>query len=286
MMALSGVRNSWLMVARKRLFAALARSASARASSSACCCCLRRVTSRNTATTSRRPASPASAPACSSGRQRISIQTNSTAGCPWASASSRRTRNSTERLSAKRRGVAERRQIGGPIGDMDAVEQAMAVQIGKTRAEQRLAGRRHEQHAAVAAVPRDHVGHIVRQAADSGPLRRRAARSWCAPAPRRRARAPPHRALPKRCRARRAPRASSGWVSAKDVGCRAAPGGRRRRAPASRRWRRRDATRTAPLRAARRRARSRRTTTMPPVEAATAVTSPVSASDDSTCALS
>ena len=36
MMALSGVRSSWLMVARKRLLAALARSASARASSSAC----------------------------------------------------------------------------------------------------------------------------------------------------------------------------------------------------------------------------------------------------------
>ena len=39
----------------------------------------------------------------------------------------------------------------------------MTVQIGKTRAEQCLAGRRHEQYAAVAAVPRDHVGHIVRQ---------------------------------------------------------------------------------------------------------------------------
>ena len=57
MMALSGVRSSWLMVARKRLLAALARSASARASSSACSCTLRSVTSRITATTSRSAAS-------------------------------------------------------------------------------------------------------------------------------------------------------------------------------------------------------------------------------------
>jgi len=60
-------------------------------------------------------------------------------------------------------GVAERGQVGGPISDMDAFEQAMPLQISDARAEQRLAGRRHEQHAAVAAVPRDHVGHIACQ---------------------------------------------------------------------------------------------------------------------------
>ena len=42
-------------------------------------------------------------------------------------------------------GVAERGQISRPIGDMDAVEQAMAVQIGEARAEQGLGRRRHEQ---------------------------------------------------------------------------------------------------------------------------------------------
>ena len=40
---------------------------------------------------------------------------------------------------AERCGIAERRQIGRPVGNMDAVEQAMAVQIGKARAEQRFA---------------------------------------------------------------------------------------------------------------------------------------------------
>ena len=53
MIALSGVRSSWLMVARKRPLAVLARSASRRASSIDCSCALRSVTSRMTATTSR-----------------------------------------------------------------------------------------------------------------------------------------------------------------------------------------------------------------------------------------
>ncbi len=52
MMALSGVRSSWLMVARKRVFDASACSAALRACSSACSCTLRSVTSRITATTS------------------------------------------------------------------------------------------------------------------------------------------------------------------------------------------------------------------------------------------
>ena len=46
---------------------------------------------------------------------------------------------------------------------MDAVEQAMAVQVGDAGPEQRFAGRRHKQHRAVAAVPGDHVGHGPRQ---------------------------------------------------------------------------------------------------------------------------
>src|SRR5215472_4265013 len=55
MMALSGVRSSWLTVARKRLLSLLACSASVRASSIARSCDLRSVTSRITATTSRPP---------------------------------------------------------------------------------------------------------------------------------------------------------------------------------------------------------------------------------------
>ena len=96
MMALSGVRSSWLMVARKRLLATLARSASARASSSTCSWTLRSVMSRMTATTSR------SLPleACSSGRQRISIQMNCPGEATAGSDGSRRTLNSTDRLSS------------------------------------------------------------------------------------------------------------------------------------------------------------------------------------------
>ena len=53
MMAFSGVRNSWLMVARNRVLEASAPAPRrVRASSSACSCSLRSVTSRITATTS------------------------------------------------------------------------------------------------------------------------------------------------------------------------------------------------------------------------------------------
>jgi hypothetical protein len=94
MIALSGVRSSWLMVARKRLLAAFARTASSRASSRARSWPLRSVTSRITATTSRSLSGPS---ARSSGRQRISTQMN------WevsgASGTSLRMRNSTELLA-------------------------------------------------------------------------------------------------------------------------------------------------------------------------------------------
>ncbi len=95
MMALSGVRNSWLMVARKRLLAALARSASARASSSASSCSLRAVMSRMTATTSRSAIS--SPTAWSNARQRISTQMYATDGERVGRIARRR--NSTDRLS-------------------------------------------------------------------------------------------------------------------------------------------------------------------------------------------
>ena len=64
---------------------------------------------------------------------------------------------------AQRRGVAERGQISRPVGHMDAAEQALPVQVGDAATEQRLRGRRYEEHGAVAAVSRNHVGHVARQ---------------------------------------------------------------------------------------------------------------------------
>ncbi len=63
----------------------------------------------------------------------------------------------------QRRGIAERRQIRRAIGHVNAVEQAVRVQIADPAAEQRFGGGRREQHRAVAAVPRDHVRHVARQ---------------------------------------------------------------------------------------------------------------------------
>ena len=62
---------------------------------------------------------------------------------------------------AKRRRVGERGQIGRSVGDVHAVEQAVAEQLVARHAEQRFGRRRHEQHGAVAAVPGDDVGHIA-----------------------------------------------------------------------------------------------------------------------------
>ena len=65
-------------------------------------------------------------------------------------------------LSYRRR-IAQCAQISGPVGDVDAAEQALAVQVRNSAAEQRLGGGRHKQHRAVAAVTCDHVGHVARQ---------------------------------------------------------------------------------------------------------------------------
>ena len=75
---------------------------------------------------------------CSNGRQRISIQTNSVVGRPSASTASRRTRNSTERDFTESGGVAQRGQIGRTVGDMDPVEQAVAVQVARCANRTRL----------------------------------------------------------------------------------------------------------------------------------------------------
>ncbi len=152
MMALSGVRSSWLMVARKRVLAASACSAAVRARSSACSWILRSVTSRITATTS----------ASALPRLRRLLERPATHLDPdeidrdvlTALAAARRIAPETEfdaaRLAAAR-GVRQRGEIGRTIGDMDAVEQAVAEQPRDRRAEHRLHRRRNELHRAVAA---------------------------------------------------------------------------------------------------------------------------------------
>ncbi len=135
MMALSGVRNSWLIVARKRLLEALARSCSARAISMACSVTLRSLTSRSTATTSRSPVFGLPA-VCSRGRQRISTQMKCAA---WCSLSRFAADAEFHRAGlAMRRGIGQRGQEGRAVGDMDAVEHAVAVQVIDPHAEQSL----------------------------------------------------------------------------------------------------------------------------------------------------
>ncbi len=287
MMALSGVRNSWLMVARKRLFAALARSASACASSSACWCCLRvgHVAQHRddlaAVLTARHRRPPARTAGSASRSRRIPASAR-----PSASTLSRRTRNSTELGFRQGRGIAERGQIGRAVGDMDALEQAVAMQFAMRDAEQRFGGRRYEQHGAIAAVPRDDVGDIARQQPvtvllgieqpEAGSRQRLGAEREPGRVKRR----------PKRCRARQAPPARLRSAAATDVARRAAPEGPA--APSA------NVEAVATTRRDAESAASSGTTTsqiaakeaMPPVDAATAVTSPVSASDDSTCALS
>ena len=164
-MALSGVRSSWLMVARKRLLEASACSAAVRARSSACSWILRSVMSRITATTSA-SGEAAALDACPSGRQRISTQMKSTELFEPRSpprGTSRLRRNSTLRSSSPRAASDKRREIGRPVGDMNAVEQAVRQQPRRRRAEHGLGGRRNELHGAVAVMTRNHVAHVPRQ---------------------------------------------------------------------------------------------------------------------------
>ena len=164
-MALSGVRSSWLMVARKRVFDASACSAAVRARSSACSWSLRSVTSRITATTSASASAVRRSEACSSGRQRISTQMKSTWFLAPRAAARHfppETKFDAARLAAARR-IRQRGEIGRTIGDMDAVEQAMPQQPRYRRAQHRFHRGRNELHRAVAAMARDHVAHVARQ---------------------------------------------------------------------------------------------------------------------------
>ena len=68
------------------------------------------------------------------------------------------------RLAAARR-IRQRGEIGRTIGDMDAVEQAMALKPRHRRAEHGFGGGRDELHRAGTAMARDHVAHVARQQA-------------------------------------------------------------------------------------------------------------------------
>ncbi len=83
---------------------------------------------------------------------------------------------------AAARGIRQRREIGRAIGDMDAIEQAMASSRATGRAEQGFRRRRNELHGAVAADAARSRRSCCAPAGDSGLPRHRAATRWCAPA--------------------------------------------------------------------------------------------------------
>ena len=158
MMAFSGVRNSWLMVARKRVLEASACSAAVRASSSACSWTLRSVTSRITATTSASADGLLERPAPHLDPDEIGgniLAANRVAAQAELDAA---------RLAATR-GIRQRGEIGRTVGDMDAVEQAVAGEPRGLCAEHGFGRGRDELHRAVAAVARNHVAHVARQQA-------------------------------------------------------------------------------------------------------------------------
>ena len=66
---------------------------------------------------------------------------------------------------AERRRVGKRGEIDRPVGDMHAVEQAVAVQLGGAPPNSCLRRRRNEQHRAVVAVAGDDVSHVAGQKA-------------------------------------------------------------------------------------------------------------------------
>ena len=63
------------------------------------------------------------------------------------------------------RGGRQRGEIGRPVGDMNAIEQAMAEQLLDRRSQEGLGSRRNELYRAVAVMARDHVAHVARQQA-------------------------------------------------------------------------------------------------------------------------
>ena len=135
MMALSGVRSSWLTLARKRLFTSSARSASARACSSSSAWRRCSVTSRVTATTldCRRPAVPSPPPGRRSGG--CASRRRSPAARPrrGPTAASRCRRNCTRAGRPWAATSLRACSRSGTVADMDALQQAVALQGGRHR---------------------------------------------------------------------------------------------------------------------------------------------------------
>ena len=182
-MAFSGVRSSWLMVARNRVLDASACSAAVRASSSACSWTLRSVTSRITATTSASERGLLERPATHLDPDEIGGNVLA------ANRIAAETEFDAARLAAAR-GIRQRREIGRTIGDMDAVEQAVAGEPRNRRAEHGFRRRRNELHGAVAAVTRNHVAHVSREQAIAVFLDIEQRHARCAPAIRRQTASP------------------------------------------------------------------------------------------------
>ena len=199
MIAFSGVRSSWLMVARKRVLAASACSAALRASSSACSWTFRSVTSRMTATTSAlRFGLPGAfeRPAAHLDPDEVDLRRSTALHARHLPS---HTKLDAARFAAAR-GVGQRGEIGRAIGDMNTIEQPMAEQSRDRRAQHRFGRRRNELHRTVAAMARDHVAHVPRQQAITfffdGQQRHAGARQRLG----RRRQGPRHRASPKQRR--------------------------------------------------------------------------------------
>ena len=188
----------------------------------------------------------------------------------------------------RRRGrVRERGQIGGTIGDMDAVEQPMAEQPRRRDTQHRFRSRRNELHGAALAMAQRSRRSCCAPAGDSGLPRDRAAKRWYAPAIPRRMRGPRHRASPTPRQIPSARRAATMPDFLRRQHVEMAERDQKRGADERQRGRR------TPPRGARRTSEASSGTTtsqiaakdsMPPVVSATIMTRLASASDDSTCA--
>ena len=158
MMALSGVRNSWLMVARKRVLDASACSAAVRASSSACSCILRSVTSRITATTSASRRGLIERPA-------THLDPDEIGGDVVAADRIAADAELDAARFAAARGIRQRGEIGRTIGDMDAIEQAMAGSRATDVPSMASAAGEMNCTAPLRLMARNHVAHVARQQA-------------------------------------------------------------------------------------------------------------------------
>ena len=163
MMALSGVRSSWLMTARNRLWAALPRFASARASIRACCWAFCFDTSRMIATTSRPAVCAVRAPRLierlalhlDPGEAALFVAELRPADAEFdAAAPSRASMHSESAVrNAGRSPIWMRSNSPSPCNSPAAMPSS-GVRIGRCK-----------QHAAAVAMARDDVGHVAREQA-------------------------------------------------------------------------------------------------------------------------